>query len=124
MHIYEELGVPAYINANEWYTYMGGSMLAPLVVEAMVEVSRWTAATRNLHQALGEAIAKLTHNEAACATSSATAGIVLLVAACMADLDAQKSERLPDTQGFKRDVVMHRCDRFGEDVLIKCRARG
>lgn len=119
MHIYEELGVPAYINANEWYTSVGGSMLAAPVIEAMVEASRWTTRTQDLQYAVGNATAKLTYNEAACVTSSATAGIVLLVTACMSDLDAKKSERLPDTRGFKRDVVIHRCDRFGEDAAIR-----
>jgi L-seryl-tRNA(Ser) seleniumtransferase len=119
MHIYEELRVPAYINANEWYTSMGGSMLAAPVIAAMVEASRWTAHTRDLHRAVGDAIAELTQNEAACVTSSATAGIVLLVAACMSDLDVQKSEQLPDIQGLKADIVIHKCDRFGEDAAIK-----
>src|SRR5216684_4357874 len=104
MPIYEELGVTAYINANEWYTSMGGSMLAAPVIQAMVEASQWTVRTEDLQYAVAGAIARLTQNEAACITSGATAGIVLLVAACMSDLDAKKSERLPDTRGLKKDV--------------------
>src|SRR5437660_9227451 len=37
MDIFEELGVTAYINANEWYTSQGGSMLVAPVVQAMAE---------------------------------------------------------------------------------------
>lgn len=119
MHIYEELGVPAYINANEWYTSQGGSMLAAPVIEAMMEAAQWTARTEDFQNAAGDAIAKLTRNEAACITSSATSGIVLLVAACMSGLDAKKSEQLPNTRGLKTEVLIHRCDRFGEDVAIQ-----
>jgi len=119
MHIYEEMGVPCYINANEWYTSMGGSMLAAPVIEAMAEASHWTAGTEELQCAVGDAIARLTRNEAACVTSGATAGIVLVVAACMCDLDAKRCECLPDTRGLKKDVIVHRCDRFGEDAAIQ-----
>jgi D-glucosaminate-6-phosphate ammonia-lyase len=119
MGIYEELGVTAYINANEWYTSTGGSMLAPPVIQAMIEAAQWTARTDELQDAAGRAIARLTHNEAACVTSSATAGIVLVVAACMSDLDASKLAPLPDSRSMRKDVVVSRCDRFDEDVAIR-----
>src|SRR5437868_10778694 len=83
MGIYEELGVTAYINANEWYTSQGGSMLPPPVVQAMAEASQKAVRLIELQNAVGDAIARLTQNEAACVTSSATAGIVLTVAAFM-----------------------------------------
>src|SRR5713101_2486202 len=77
MDIYEELGVTAYINANEWYTSQGGSMLAAPVVKAMAEASQRAVRLVELQNAVEDAIARLTQNEAACVTSSATAGIVL-----------------------------------------------
>src|SRR5438270_4227708 len=90
MGIYEELGVTAYINANEWYTSQGGSMLAAPVIQAMSEASQRAVRLVDLQRAVDGAIAELTHNEAACVTSSATAGIVLSVAAFMSDLDPDK----------------------------------
>jgi hypothetical protein len=48
MRIYDELGVTPYINANEWYTSMGGSMLAAPGIQAMMEASEWTARTEDL----------------------------------------------------------------------------
>src|SRR5579864_9551096 len=118
MGIYEELGVTAYINANEWYTSQGGSMLAAPVVQAMAEASQRAVRLVELQNAVGDAIARLTQNEGACVTSSATAGIVLAVAAFMSDLDPKKSERLPSTRGLKKEVIIHQCDRFGEDAAI------
>ena len=119
MGIYEELGVTAYINANEWYTSQGGSMLPPPVIQAMAEASQRAVRLVELQNAVGVAVARLTQNEAACVTSSATAGIVLTVAAFMSDLDPKKSERLPSTRGLKKDVIIHQCDRFGEDPAIR-----
>ncbi|MBV8896217.1 MAG: aminotransferase class V-fold PLP-dependent enzyme [Acidobacteriaceae bacterium] len=119
MHIYEELGVPAYINANEWYTSSGGSMLPAPVVQAMVEAAQWAVRTEDMLRAAGRAIAELTKNEAACVTSSATAAIVLSVAACMAGFDAKKTEQLPNARGLKKEVIVHRCDHFDEDAAIR-----
>jgi uncharacterized pyridoxal phosphate-dependent enzyme len=119
MSIFEELGVTAYINANEWYTSQGGSMPAAPVVQAMAEASQRAVRLVELQNAVGDAIAWLTQNEAACVTSSATAGIVLAVAAFMSDLDPKKSERLPSTRGLKKEVITHQCDRFGEDEAIR-----
>src|SRR4029077_10631917 len=132
MNIYEELGVKAYINANEWYSSQGGSMLpapglegrggggqggsmlpAP-VLEAMAEAQQGVVRLEELQNAVDAAIAKMTGNPAACVTSCATAGIVLAVAAFMSGCDAEKSERLPDTRGMKRDVIFQKADRFGE----------
>src|SRR5947207_7838356 len=115
MDIFEELGVTAYINANEWYTSQGGSMPAAPVIQAMAEASQKAVRLVELQNAVGVAIARLTQNEAACVTSSATAGIVLAVAAFMSDLDPKQSERLPSTRGLKKEVITHKCDRFGED---------
>lgn len=119
VHIYDELGIPAYINANEWYTSSGGSMLPAPVVEAMVEASQRTTRTEDLLRAAGSAIASVTQNEAACITSSATAGIVLTVGACMTGFDAKKTEQLPNARGLKKDVIVQRCDRFEEDAAIR-----
>lgn len=96
MDIYEELGVTTYINANEWYTSQGGSMSSAPVIKAMAEAAHKNANFSELQDAVDEAVAKLTGNEAACVVSSATAGIVLAVGAFMAGLDAEKSEQLPD----------------------------
>lgn len=118
MDIYEELGVTAYINANEWYTSQGGSMSAAPVIKAMAEAAYKNVNFSELQGAVDDAIARLTRNEAACVTSSATAGIVLSVGAFMAGLDAKKSEQLPDTGGLKDEVIMYACGRFDEDPAV------
>lgn len=119
MDIFEELGVNAYVNAHEWYTSQGGSMLPPPVRQAMAEASRKAVRVIELHQAVGDAIARLTQNEAACVTAGATAGILLAVAAFMAELDPKKAYQLPDTRELKNEVILQRCDHFGEEWAIR-----
>ena len=117
--IFDELGVAAYINANDWFTSMGGSMLAAPVVRAMAQASGRAVRLAELQNAVDAAIARLTANEAACVTSSATSAIVLAVTAFMSDLLPARSERLPDTRGMKAEVIIHRCDHFGEEAAIR-----
>ena len=117
--IYEEIGVKSYINANAFYTVQGGSMSAAPVIKAMAESAHRNVNLNELQLAVDDAIAHLTGNESACVTSCATAGIVLTVGAFMADLDAKRSEQLSDTEGLKNEVILHACDRFGEEVAIK-----
>ena len=119
MDIYEELGVNAYINANEWYTSQGGSMSAAPVVKAMAGAAHKNVNFGELQTAVDEAVARLTRNEAACVTSSATAGIVLSIGAFMAGLDPKRSEQLPDTDGLKDEVIMYACGRFDEDPAVR-----
>jgi D-glucosaminate-6-phosphate ammonia-lyase len=119
MDIFEELGVNAYVNAHEWFTSQGGSMLPPPVVQAMAEASQKAVRLIELHNAVGEAIARLTRNEAACVTCSATGGILLAVAAFMSELDPKKAYQLPDTRGLKNEVILQKCDHFGEEWAIR-----
>ena len=119
MGIYEELGLEPYLNANEWYTTFGGSTLAQPVIDAMAEAATKSVNQFELQSAAGQAIAELTQNEAVCIASSATAGIVLSVAAFMSDLDPERAEQLPDAKGMKNEVVVQKFNRFGEDVAIQ-----
>jgi uncharacterized pyridoxal phosphate-dependent enzyme len=121
MDIYHELGVPAFINARAPYTRFGGAVMPPPVVEAMVTASRFGTLMVELQEKAGQAIARLTRNEAAYVSCGAASGIALVMAACMAGTDPERSERLPDTTGMKNQVVMHACDRGTEcDAAVRC----
>src|SRR5207249_3335590 len=74
-----------------------------------------------LQEKTGQAIARLTQNEAAYLSCGAASGITLTMAACMAGTDPIRSERLPNTTGMKNQVVMHVCDQGSEcDVALRC----
>ncbi len=124
MDVYEELGVRAFINAaGAAYTRYGGSIIPEEVVAAMAAASRRFVNLFELQERMGEAIARMTHNEAAFVSCGAASGIVLSVAACIAGTDAALAERLPETAGLRNEVVMQRCAR-GTEADPAIRAAG
>jgi L-seryl-tRNA(Ser) seleniumtransferase len=120
MDIYQELNVPAFINAVAPFTRFGGAVMSPEVVDAMVQAAKHGTLMADLHLRAGKAIAQLTHNQAAYISCGAAAGITLCIAAAIAGTDPQKSDRLPDTSQMKSRVLMYACDRGTEcDVAVR-----
>ena len=120
--IYERLGVTPVVNASATLTRLGGSLMPPPVVEAMVEASRHFVNLPDLQKAAGRRIAALTHNEAAYVCSGAAAGLVLTTAACITGNDPEKMAMLPHPDRIpngKHKVVMHRCQRIGYDFAVR-----
>lgn len=101
MGAYETLGLQPVINAWGTVTAMGGSLMAPEVLEAMSEASRSFVDLRALHRRAGEAIARMLGVPAACVTSGASAGLTVAAAACMGRNDSTIVAQLPDTTGLR-----------------------
>jgi len=108
MDIYDELGVTKVINGAATLTRFGGSLMPPEVLAAMSEAARHFVNMDELHRKVGERIAAWTHNEAAYVSCGAAAGLALSTAACMTGLDEDKRERLPNTEGMRNEVIVHR----------------
>jgi L-seryl-tRNA(Ser) seleniumtransferase len=119
MGIYDELGIRRIINGSATLTALGGSIMPPEVVRAMVEASQAFVDLHELQRKVGEEIARLTHNEAAYVTSGCAAALVLSTAACVAGADAEKREKLPNTDGMKNEVIVHKHTRVGYDYAIR-----
>lgn len=119
MDIYEELGVRKIINGSATLTMLGGSVMPPEVLEAMAQASRFFVDIDELQEKAGKKIAEWTHNEAAYISCGAAAGMVLSTAACITGLDAEKRARLPDTDGMKNEIILHRRNRVGYDFAIR-----
>lgn len=119
MAIYDELGIRRIINANATLTRLGGSTLAPGVAAAMAEAGEAFVDMRKLQRAVGAEIARLTRNEACYVSSGAAAGMTLVTAACITGMDPTLRERLPNTDGLKNEVVLHRHTRVGYDFAIR-----
>ena len=120
--IYERLGVTPVVNGAATLTRLGGSLMPPPVVEAMVEASRHFVSLPDLQAAAGRRIAELTHNEAAYVSSGAAAGLVLTTAACITGTDPEKMALLPRPEkiaGGRYKVVIHRCQRIGYDFAVR-----
>ncbi len=119
MSIYESLGVKPLINASATLTKLGGSIMPPEVVEAMVEASQHFVDLQELQCRVGERIAALTHNEAAYVTSGAAAGLVLATAVCIAGNNPELVNRFPNLDGLKNEVIIHKTQRNGYDYAVR-----
>jgi L-seryl-tRNA(Ser) seleniumtransferase len=119
--VYRALGVRTVLNAAGTLTRLGGSRMAPEVLAAMAEASRSYVRIEDLQEAAGREIAAATGAESGYVTSGAAAGLLLGTAACVAGLDLQRMERLPDTSapGTKNEVVVHRVHRNSYDHAVR-----
>ena len=107
------------INAAATLTRLGGSIMPAPVIEAMIQASRSFIELPELQRRCGERLARLTKNEAAYVCSGAAAGLTLTTAACITGVDREKIARLPNLDGLKSEVVIHRCQRNGYDFAVR-----
>lgn len=119
MDIYKDFGVKRIINAMGPYTKIGGSLMAPEVIEAMAKASKSFVDINELLEKAGKRIAEITGSEAAYVSSGAAAGLAVATAACMAGTDPIKAKQLPDTSGMKDEVIILRCHRIHYDQAIR-----
>ena len=77
MDIYDELGVRKVINGYATLTRLGGSLMPPVVIEAMTEAAKHFVDIDELAKKVGEKIAELTRNEAAYVCCGAAAGLAV-----------------------------------------------
>ena len=116
--IYTRLGVKPVINGCGVYTDLGGSRLSPRVWEAMEQVNRSFVDLPDLLDKAGLRVASLLGAEAGIITPGAAAAIMLGSAAAMAGTDGEVSQRLPDTTGLKRKVLIQSGHRYKYDRQV------
>lgn len=119
MGIYEELGLTPVVNADARWTGLGGSLMAPAVLDAMRSAAEHYIDINALQRAAGARIAQLTNNEAAYVSASATAGIVISVLACITRGDELSIGRLPDTPHGRNEILVHSGHRIPFDPAIR-----
>jgi L-seryl-tRNA(Ser) seleniumtransferase len=117
--IYDRLGVRRVLNAQGSLSKIGGSLMAPEVLAAMEEAAQSFVEISEFLDKAGRHLAALIGVEAAFICSGAAAGLVLSTAACVAGKDPAKIFRLPDTQGMKNEVIIHRQQRNHYDSCIR-----
>ena len=108
MGIYQELGLPDVVVATGNFTELGGSLMPGEVLEAMLDAARSFVSIPALNERAGQVIADLTGAEAGYVTSGAAAGLVLGTAACITGSNPAAIQQLPDTEGLKNEVVIHK----------------
>ena len=113
--ILNDLGVSAVISASGTVTRYGGSRLRPEIMDAMQKASNTMVNIDDLNIAAGKVIARYTGAEAGLVTSGAAGGLVLQAAAVIAGKDPAKMKKLPDTDGMKNEIIIHKSHRFPYD---------
>jgi D-glucosaminate-6-phosphate ammonia-lyase len=116
---FRELGVRPFINAAGTYTAMTASLMPPEVMEAINYASKHYVMLDELHDRVGEAIAKLVRAEAAMVTSGAASALTLGTAAVLTGTDRQKISDLPNLTGMKSEVVIQKAHRFGYERAVR-----
>src|SRR5688500_20355675 len=86
-----ELGVRPFINAAGTYTAMTASLMPPEVMEAINYASKHYVMLDELHDRVGERIARLVKSEAAMVTSGAASALTLGTAAVLTGTEDRKS---------------------------------
>jgi uncharacterized pyridoxal phosphate-dependent enzyme len=120
MTLLDDLELKPVINAAATLTRLGGSLMPPEVIDAMIEASKAFVDIPEMHVAVGRRIAQLTQNEAAYVSSGAAAGITLAVATCIAGTDPNLVDIFPYLEGAtKTEVIIHRSQRNGYDYAAR-----
>jgi L-seryl-tRNA(Ser) seleniumtransferase len=117
--MYERLGVRPIINARGTHTRLGGSLMAPEVLEAMRAAAGAYVVLDELQDRASEVIVRATGAEAGMVTGGAAAGLLAATAACITGDDPARIEQLPDTRGMANEALMHRAHRNGYDHSVR-----
>jgi uncharacterized pyridoxal phosphate-dependent enzyme len=114
-----ELGVRPFINAAGTYTAMTASLMPEEVMDAINYASKHYVMLDELHDKVGERIAKLVQAEGAMVTSGAASALTLGTAAVLTGGDNQKMVDLPNLANMKSEVIMQKSHRFGYDHAVR-----
>ncbi len=120
---FRELGVRPFINAAGTYTAMTASRMPAEVMDAINYASKHFVMLEELHDRIGERIAKLVRAEGAMVTAGAASALTLGTAACLTGTDRQKIDSLPHLDGpdgmMKSEVIIQKAHRFGYERAVR-----
>jgi L-seryl-tRNA(Ser) seleniumtransferase len=121
--IYAELGVTPLININGTVTVIGGSVMAPEVVELMRRGNEHFVLLNELEVAAGKFIAKLCKSPAGytgLVTGGAGAAMVVGYAGMMTEDLEPRIKACPDVTGFPRtEIIIQKSHRYPFDHQIR-----
>jgi L-seryl-tRNA(Ser) seleniumtransferase len=112
---YRHIGVTPVIAACGATTAVGGSKLRPEVMAAMNAAAGIMVELEELNRRSGALLAAYTGAEAGLVCSGSAGGLVLQAAAVVAGSDPAQMVRLPNTDGMKNEIIIHRAHRFPYD---------
>jgi D-glucosaminate-6-phosphate ammonia-lyase len=101
-------GLARLINASGTETVFGASPVSPEVISAISAILPHSVDMAELQAVASRVIAQVTGAEAGFVTGCTSASIVIAAAACMTGLDLGRIERLPDSAGFRNELVIQK----------------
>ena len=119
MNIYDEIGIPRIINASGSMTYLGGSLMAPQVRQAMDQAAQSFVPIDQLMAWAGAEIARHTGAEAGLVTTGTAGGLLLAGAACLTGQNRDHMLQLPDTAGMKNEIIVQRPHRISFEQAVR-----
>jgi seryl-tRNA(Sec) selenium transferase len=122
-NVYQELGVTPLVNINGTLTVIGGSLMAPEVMELMRQGNEHFVAIDELEMAAGKFIAKLCKSPAGytgLVTGGAAAAMVVGYAGMMTEDLEPRMRVIPDVSDFPRnEVIIQKAHRYPFDHQIR-----
>lgn len=116
---YRRVGVEPVINGVGTVTILGGSIMPPEVVDAMVQASKHFVPLRELQAKVGDRIAQLIGVPAAMISCGAASAITCGTAAAVTAGDDEKLAILPDTAGMKNEIIQQKAHRTGYEAQME-----
>jgi len=117
--VYQTLGVRTIINGRGATTAVGGTIMAPAAIQAMVEASQDFVFLDDLNVAVGQRISEVTGAEEGYVTAGSAAGMALAAAACITGNSAELIRKLPDTSGYPNEIIVQREHRLQYDQMYR-----
>lgn len=115
---YEDLGVRRVINGRGTVTVLGGSIMPPEVVAAMVDAARSHVSLPDLQRKAGAKIAGMIGVPAAMIACGAASAITCGTAACLHRGDRKKAYQLPDVTGVPNEIISQKAHRCGYEAQM------
>jgi uncharacterized pyridoxal phosphate-dependent enzyme len=117
--IYSRLGIRPVINGIGTVTVLGGSIMAPEVVQAMEEAGQYFVSVPELQKRAGARIAELVGVPAAMVTAGAASAITVGTAACISRGDPARLAQLPDVTGMPYEVIEQKSHHCGYEAQMR-----
>ena len=106
--IYEASGLRRVVNACGHMTALGVSIISDEVAEAVKQAGQNFVVIDELIDRVGEMLTAVTGAEDTCVTNSASGGIMIATAACIAGDNIGLVERMPDSTGLKNEIILQK----------------
>ena len=115
---YKDLSVRPTINGRGTVTVLGGSIMPPEVVAAMVEAAKYHVHLPELQKKAGAKIAEMIGVPAAMISCGAASAMTCGTAACLHRGDTKKAQQLPDVTGINNIIISQRAHRCGYEAQM------